>query len=138
PEGRVVDKTLHSTILGEDRKLGLYLPPTFDAQRGPYPYVAFFDGESYGLASSAVPGPTILDNLIAQGRVPPMLGVFVENQGTRARDYTMSPPFCRFLAEELVPWLRREYQADQAPAMATLAGASLGGLCAAYCAFHHP
>lgn len=137
-QGRVVEKTLHSDILGEDRKLGVYLPPAFDPAAGPYPFVIVFDGEA-GLGPEPIlPVPTILDNLLAQGKLPPTLVVLVASQHTRDRDLPMSAPFGDFLAKELTPWLRREYRAAADSAKATLAGVSFGGLCAAYGAFHHP
>ena len=138
PEGRVVRESIGSDILGEDRKLGVYLPANFDPARGPYPYVLFFDGEWYGLEVPDVSAPTVLDNLIAEKKVPPMIGVLVANQGTRTRDMAMSAPFCDFLVKELVPRLRREYRAAEAPGEATLAGASLGGVVSTYCALRHP
>lgn len=138
PTGRVVPGTIHSEILNEDRKLGVYLPASFDPAKGPYPYVILFDGEVYGLEKDAlVPTPTILDNLIAQGKVPPTLGVLLASGGTRDRDLPMSAPFAEFLAKELAPWLRREYKASDDPSQATLAGSSFGGLCGAYAALHH-
>jgi enterochelin esterase-like enzyme len=139
PAGHVVERTIHSAILGEDRKLGVYLPAGFDPAGGPYPYVILFDGDGYWETPPGVfTTPTILDNLIAQGKVPPMLAVLVDTQGTRARDLPMSAPFGDFLAKELAPWVRREYRAAEDPSKVTLAGQSFGGLCAAYCAFHHP
>jgi enterochelin esterase family protein len=139
PQGRIVETSIPSAILGEDRKVGVYLPPGFDPAAGPYPYVIVFDGEVSGLPGmSLIPAPTILDNLIAKGKVPPMLAVLVASQATRERDLPMSPPFAEFLAKELAPWVRREYRASDHPAKATLAGVSFGGLAAAYCAFHHP
>jgi enterochelin esterase family protein len=139
PAGHVVARTIHSAILGEDRVLGVYLPPGFDPAGGPYPYVIVFDGETYGNSpGSLIPTPVILDNLLAQGKVPPMLAVLVDSQSTRNRDLPMSAPFGDFLAKEVAPWVRREYRATEDPAKVTLAGSSFGGLCAAYSAFHHP
>ncbi len=141
PAGRLVMKTLHSDILREDRTVGVYLPATFDPAGEPYPYVVALDGQSYGTRpESIVPLPVILDNLIALGKVPPVLAVLVDNLpgGTRDRDLPMSAPFGDFLAGELAPWVRREQHGTADPAKVTLTGSSLGGLCAAYVAFHHP
>jgi len=139
PAEQVVARTIHSAIFGEDRTIGVYLPAGFDPAGGPYPYVIVFDGEAYGSGPEAlIPTPRILDNLIAQGKVPPMLGVLVDSQATRDRDLPMSAPFGDFLAKEVAPWVRREYRRTEDPARVTLAGSSFGGLCAAYCAFHHP
>lgn len=138
-QGRVIVRTLHSDILNEDRKIGVYLPAAFDPAGGPYPYVVVFDGEAYGLdPEPLVPIPVILDNLIAQGKVPPMLAVLVASQSTRNHDLGMWAPFGNFLAQELAPWVRREYRGTDDPSKVTLTGSSLGGLSSAYCAFHHP
>jgi enterochelin esterase family protein len=139
PAGTRVERTIHSAILGEDRQVGVYLPPGFDAARGPYPYVIVFDGDGFTRApQEQFTTPTILDNLTAQKKIPPTLGVFVYQGPTRARDLPMSAPFSDFLATELAPWVRREYRASADPRAVTLAGFSFGGLCAAYTAFHHP
>jgi enterochelin esterase family protein len=138
-QGRIEETSIPSKILGEDRKVGVYLPPGFDPAAGPYPYVIVFDGEVSGLpGTTLLPVPTILDNLIAKGKVPPTLAVLVDTHGKRERDLAMSAPFAEFLAKELAPWAQREYRAAEDPARATLAGVSLGGLAAAYGAFHHP
>lgn len=137
PRGRVVTTTLPSTALAEDRQIGVYLPANLADAAGPHPYVIVFDGEVHGLKPDPlVPVPVILDNLIAQARLPPTLAVLVASGATRTRDLSMSPAFCEFLADELAPWLRQEYRASANPADVTLAGSSLGGLTAAYCAFH--
>jgi enterochelin esterase-like enzyme len=139
PAGRIVETALRSRILDEDRKLGVYLPPGFAAGRGRYPYVVVFDGPTYGVSPDPlVPTPAILDNLIAQNKLPPTLAVFVDAQSTRGRDLPMSAPFAEFLAKELAPWMQREYSAASDPAQVTLAGSSFGGLAAVYGAFHHP
>jgi enterochelin esterase-like enzyme len=139
PEGRVVPSTLHSNILDEDRKLGVYLPASYSAAGGPYPFIVIFDGNAYGLyPDQPIPAPTILDNLIAKGKVPPMLAVLVDAQATRNTDLTMSSRFCDFVVQELVPWVHKNYRATDDPKKTTLAGSSLGGLEATYCSFHHP
>jgi enterochelin esterase family protein len=100
--------------------------------------VIVFDGDTYGHSPKPlIPTPIILDNLIAQGKVPPMLGVLVDSGNSRNRDLAMLAPFGDFLAKELAPWVRREYRAATDPAKVTLAGSSLGGLAAVYGAFHH-
>jgi enterochelin esterase family protein len=139
PAGHVVERTLRSDVLHEDRKIGVYLPAAFKPGGGPYPYVVVFDGDAYGHSPEPlIPTPIILDNLIAQGKVPPMLAVLVDS-GARGRehDLAMAPPFGAFLAGELAPWVRREYRGAEDPARVTLAGSSLGGLAAVYYAFHH-
>jgi enterochelin esterase-like enzyme len=98
------------------------------------------DGEDYdGGSSSSVPVPTILDNLIAAGKVPPTVAVFVKNLGGhRVKDLADSPPFADFVGKELVPWARKMYRIRPGARHAVVAGASLGGLAASYCAVRPP
>ena len=139
PAGTRLEKTIHSAILGEDRKIGVYLPPGFVASGGPYPLLIAFDGDGFvGAPSELFSTPTLLDNLIAQQKIPPTVGVFVYQGATRSRDLPMSAPFSEFLASELAPWARREYRAAADPRQVTVTGFSFGGLCAMYTAFHHP
>jgi enterochelin esterase-like enzyme len=144
-KGRLVEATIESRSLAEPRRLAVYQPSNFSPNGPRLPFVVIFDGEAYGMDSgpasaqpALIPTPTILDNLIAAGEVPPMLAVFVASGQTRDRDLAMSGPFCEFLVEELLPWVRAEHHASSSASDAALAGSSLGGLTAAYCAFHHP
>jgi enterochelin esterase family protein len=139
PMGTRIERTIHSAILGEDRRLGVYLPPGFVASGGPYPLLIVFDGDGFVRAPQVeLSTPTILDNLITQKKIAPTIAVFVYQGDTRERDLAMSAPFSVFLAAELAPWARREYRAAADPAQVTLTGFSLGGLCSMYTAFHHP
>lgn len=49
--------------------------------------------------------PTILDNLIAERRLPPMVAVFVSeiDRQTRARELLGNAAFADFMALELLP-----------------------------------
>jgi enterochelin esterase-like enzyme len=139
PAGTRIERTIHSAILGEDRAIGVYLPPGFVASGGPYPVLVALDGDGFARAPQELfTTPTILDNLIAQKKLPPTVAVFVVQGNTRTRDLAMSAPFSDFLASELVPWVRHEYRGSADPQQVTLSGLSFGGLCAVYTAFHHP
>ncbi len=139
PSGTVTAESLPSEKLHEPRRIGVYTPPGFGAGGGPYPFVVVLDGEYAGLSKQTlIPVARILDNLIAAGKIPPMIAALVANQGTRDRDLTMSAPFADFLALELVPFLRRKYRASPNPEKATVSGVSLGGLGAVYAAVQHP
>jgi enterochelin esterase family protein len=140
PEGSRVEATIKSALLHEDRRVLVYTPPGYDPQRPePYGVVFVFDGEWYGHWTEAIiQAPTTLDNLIAQKHIPAVLAVLVDNQGTRERDLAQSEPFADFLADELVPWLRRGYHVGPAPEHAVVAGSSLGGLQALFTAIRRP
>ena len=85
-----------------------------------------------------MPIPLILDNLIADGTIPPLVTAFIYQTRERDREVGCSEPFARFVAAELVPWLRQRYPAvSPDPARTVIAGMSGGGLMAAYCGLHH-
>ena len=139
PPGSVTRRTVHRDLMKEDRPLAVYLPAGYRAEEaGSCSVLVVFDGESFGSrAESAIPTPTILDNLCAQKTVAPTIALLLDSQSTRDRDLVCSEVFADFVARELLPWCRREYHAGQDPARVTVAGSSYGGLCAAYVAFRH-
>ena len=95
------------------------------------------DGLTY---TSDIPTPAILDDLLAAGRIRPLVAVFVANASPEARnvDLACHPPFAEFLAQELVPWVRRSYRVTDDPTRAAIAGSSLGGLAAVCAAVKSP
>ena len=141
PAGRLDHHRLASAVLGNERAVSVYTPPGYDPADAPAPAPAarlvLFDREAY-LAD--VPTPTILDNLAAAGRLPPLVAVFVGNPdgATRNRELPCHPPFVRFLTEELLPWVRGRYRVTDDPARTVVGGASFGGLAAAYAALERP
>jgi enterochelin esterase-like enzyme len=130
--GRLTEHMLSSTTLGEERSFSVYAPPTTD--ECPCLLIAL-DGEDY---ASLIPTPLILDNLIAAKQLPPTVAVLVNQQGQRFRDLRCSAPFASFLATELVPWIRGKYRTTSRPDGTVIAGASLGGLMAAFASKSNP
>ena len=138
PKGTIKEITIDSASLKEKRRVGVYLPAGYDPKQR-YPVLIVFDGEVYGMAPQAqIPTPTILDNMIAAHKIPPIVAALVANQGVRSRDLAYHEPFGKFVAEELVPKLRAEFHAGLKPDDVIVAGSSLGGLTSTFVAFHHP
>jgi len=139
PAGALVEETIHSDILKVDRKAWVYTPPRYDAKREqPYPVLICFDGETYS-SPEGVSTPAILANLIAEGRIPPVTAIFIQQfpQPQRNNELSNNPPFADFVALELLPQLRRKYRITANPAETILCGSSAGGLAAIYLAFRH-
>jgi enterochelin esterase-like enzyme len=135
--GKLTTASITSIAMREDRRLTVYTPPGYDAGKA-CDLVIVFDGRTYdGSAASDVPTPTILDNLIAAKKINPVVAVFVNNMGNRARDLTGYPPFAAFVANELVPWVRKNYRINSGPGHVVVAGSSFGGLASSYVAFMH-
>lgn len=135
PAGDLEDHEFHSAILDNDRTLSIYTPAGYDTARvEPYPLLVLFDRGAY---LRLVPTPTILDNLIAAGRIPPLVAVLVGNVN-RARELPCYRPFGEFLARELVPWIRGQYTVTGDPGHVVVAGSSYGGLASSCAALWHP
>ena len=86
--------------------------------------------------------PAVLDNLIAAGRIPPVLAVFADarepgnlTHNRREAEFLSHPvEHARFIAEELVPVVDRSYRTDPRPEARVIVGVSYGGLSATYIA----
>lgn len=136
-KGLVQTHKLRSQILSNERTIWVYTPPGYQASQAPNGLLILFDGGAY---NGWVPTPTILDNLISERRIPPLVAALISHPGLSARnsELTCSDAFTQFLAEELMPWLRKSYRITEDPALAVIGGSSNGGLGAAFAAFRHP
>ncbi|MEU2512333.1 enterochelin esterase [Streptomyces syringium] len=119
------------------RAVGVHLPAGHTADGGPYALAVLLDGEMWGPVLDF--GAT-LDNLHADGRIPPTVTLFVETMGRdrRMADLSCSEEFVDWLADVLLPWAARAYGATDDPARTVVAGQSAGGLTAAFAAFRRP
>ena len=140
--GKVEWRQFKSSILNNEREVAIYLPPGYSAQAKPYPLLVLFDEWVYSSDAkheAPVPTPTILDNLIAEGRIPPTVALFIDNPpGTRERELMCNREFYRALSVELVPWAHEHYNFTRDPAQSVVAGSSAGGLGAACAGLWHP
>ncbi|MGA5563328.1 enterochelin esterase [Streptomyces platensis] len=137
PRGTVSEHEVPSEQLGTDRRVWLYQPPGWARESAPLPVLVLLDGEHWqprlGVAH-------LLDNLIADGRIPPLAAVLPDSvdAGTRWAELACRPEFVAFLAEELLPWAAGRLPLTDDPARTIIAGQSLGGLTAAYAAYSAP
>jgi enterochelin esterase family protein len=121
-----------SAVLGNERRVWLYAPPT-----EPAGLLVVFDGQAY---TTMVPTPTILDNLLADGSIVPLAAVLIDSLDgeTRTRELGNNDGFVEFLTDELLPWGRAELGVTDDPARTIVAGSSAGGLAAAFAAYRRP
>lgn len=134
PQGRTEVFHLESKSLGNERQIWVYTPPGYRTDAEPYRLLVLFDGWEY---SQVIPTQTILENLLADGRIDPLVVVMVE-QKNRILELGCSEPFNTFLVEELIPWVRQHYHVVTDPAQTIVGGLSRGGLAAACAGLRHP
>jgi len=131
---------IRSRILGDSRRVWLYEPPGFRPGLKPPRVAFFFDG--FCCTTPIYPVPTVLDNLLHEELVPPIVGVFIDARGwcsDRWKDMIDCPePFGRFLVHELLPWVERKLGIHCRPNSTALAGFSGGGLSALRYALAYP
>lgn len=134
--GTVTRHRLRSGLLGNERDIWLYTPAGY-AAGPPAPLLILFDADRY---RRKVGVPAILDRLVADGQIPPVVVAMVENPSPEARasELPCDPDFAAFLATELLPWIRGQRDIDPDPDRVALGGASYGGLAAACAAYRHP
>lgn len=101
------------------------------------PLVVVLDGEVWVPTDRL---PATLDNLIADGEIPPTAAVFVDSISTATRwdDLERGSAFERMLTGSLLDWARNELGVSRRADRTIIAGQSLGGLSALRCVLEHP
>jgi len=126
---------------GTPHNYQIYVPAKYDAAK-PTPYMIFLDGS----------GPiVVLDNLIAKGDIPPIIGIYVApgvleplsgdamGRYNRIFEYdNISSRFSSFLEEELIPEVAKKYNLSKNPDDHAIAGTSTGGVGAFVAAWERP
>ena len=140
--GELKQHAVASEILGQTRNVSVYTPANYKSGQG-HKLLILFDGESYSAAADAgprtagwVPTPTILDNLMAEGKIEPTVAIFVSRGRTRNRDLPRDD-FGDFVANELIGWARQKYDILPAASDVIIGGSSRGGYAAALIAFRY-
>jgi enterochelin esterase-like enzyme len=135
PKGTLAPSRMRSDVLHNERRIWVYTPNTYSPKdKGGYGLLVLMDGVDYLEYMSAV---TMLDNLIADNVIPPLVAVFVDVIDTKTRYVELSchQPFIDFLTKELLPWVESNYNVTRDRRRRIICGLSLGGLCATYAGF---
>jgi len=80
-----------------------------------------------------------VDNLIHHKKIPPIVIIRIANpsQAVRQRKLSCQTEFANFLARELPPFVRRNYNVSSEATKTAVGGYSLGGLAAASASLKH-
>ena len=143
PRGRLNRHFYRSAVVGDDRDFYVYTPPGYDAGAAArYPVLYLLHGFSDDASGWSAVGRThvILDNLIAQGKVKPMLVVMplgygapeivragfggFRDPGLRQRNFDR---FRDALLTEVIPDVEKSYRVTADRASRAIAGLSMGG-----------
>ena len=133
--GELHTHSFRSTLLGNERQVWVYTPAGY-SESAPNVLLIAFGRNALRVGRMDVS----LDNLLAEGLIPPTVAVFIDtlDWDTRSRELLCYEPFSEFLAAELLPWLRESYRVTTDPTQVVVVGQSASGLCAAFVAFRHP
>lgn len=138
PMRGVKELTIESEILNQERTFAVYTPPAYDPKGDLCGLLVMFDGNGcQQTTNNPFPVAVILDNLIAEEKIPPLVAVFVYQTEERNKELDCSDSFARFVTQELLPRVKREYRVSPEPSRAIVCGLSLGGLMSAYCGYRH-
>jgi enterochelin esterase-like enzyme len=133
------------------RSYSVYVPAQVDASK-PSPLIVFQDGHAYANPKGDFRVPTVLDNLIHAGEIPPMIAIFI-NPGDHAEEApkepwksrnrsveydTLSDAYARFLLDEILPEVGKTIALTRDPEQRAICGMSSGGICAWTVAWQRP
>ncbi len=138
PHGALRDTSFFSAHLNNTRTLRVYTPPLYNTTATRYPVVLFHDGLEF---ISLAKANNVLDYLIAQQRLEPVIAVFVPpySPNVRHQEYatTLQNQFTAFIAQEVMPWVDRRYRTRTDPASRAVLGASDGGNISLWLGYSH-
>lgn len=134
------DLIIDSQSLGYAVNYRVYLPVGYEEMQA-LPVLYVLDGNDFADERMGAL-PTILDNLIADGRIDPVVVVFVDSRqpgnldnNRREIEFLLNPEMhALFITAELVPEIDRAFRTDPQPEARTIMGVSYGGLSAIYIA----
>jgi len=122
PKGEVIAETIDSRALGGKRRVWFYLPPGYSAAADAlFPVMYVLDGANY---VEKMDVPKVLDHLIANKTIPPVIAVFSE-PADRQEEYSRNPKWRSFIATELVPMVDKRFRTFPTPDHRVILGSSL-------------
>lgn len=139
-------------FVGTVRDWSVYVPAQYKPD-GSAALMVFQDGHDYVNLKGNWRVPTVFDNLIAKGEMPPTIAIFINpgNDATkpmppsawkvsnRSTEYdSLGDRYARFLVEEILPAVREKWPFSDDPEKHAICGASSGGICSFTVAWERP
>ncbi len=144
----------HSKIIeGTVRQYWIFVPAQYEASK-PASVLVFQDGFRATNPVGSIRAPQVLENLIAKGDMPVTIGIFISpgntsekypdnlgssNPNNRAQEYdAMNDRYSRFIVEEMLPEVSKNYNLTKDPEERCIGGTSSGAIAAFTVAWHRP
>jgi hypothetical protein len=146
PHGKLSEKhSLTSKIYdGMKYDYWVYASPGIDPNV-PAPLMVWQDGQNLTGPLSGIRLITVMENLVQQGLLPPIVHVMIapgtstDGRPMRSIQYdTVSDRYPRYLMEEVLPEVEKTYKLRQDGYSRAIAGESSGGICAFNAAWYMP
>jgi gluconolactonase len=151
PRGVVTEHTWTSAIFpGTTRKYWVYVPRQYVAA-SPAAVMVFQDGGNYVKEDGSWRVPVVFDNLIHRKEMPVTIGIFIDPgvvapvtpdaqpRFNRSFEYdSVTDRYARFLIEEILPEVGKQYTLARDANSRAIAGASSGGIAAFTAAWQRP
>lgn len=131
--GHLDTHLFQGSAISGPRRVYVYTPPDYNSTDKNYPVLYAHDGGDYIHRAKL---HWVLDNMIAEKLIQPMIAVFVDPRN-RFSEYTMNHDYAHMMVEEIVPFIDQNYRTKRFPQHRTLIGASLGGLISTFIAYHY-
>lgn len=133
--GTLVSRTIVDPSTGVERSFEVYLPAAYSSENV-YGMMLFHDGSDYLNIGAA---KEVLDNLIADEKIEPVVGLFV-NPVDRNAEYGFdgTEGYETFITSVLVPFASEEYSISSEAKRRATTGVSLGGLISTQLCYRHP
>jgi enterochelin esterase family protein len=137
------DILMNSAVLGYQLNYNVYLPVDYKLL-GKLPAVYVTDGYEY-MHPKLGNMITILDNLIADKKINPIIVIFIDHRepinranNKRMNELSMNEKYLTFFEKELIPQVETNFPVIPENNSRAILGESMGGLTAAYFAFAEP
>jgi enterochelin esterase-like enzyme len=167
PTGTLSDKIIHTSKIYDAMKseYWIYVPAQYKPEI-PAAVMVFQDGQLYTDRNANNPTLNVIDNLIAQKRIPVMICIFIspgdiaDSPGTPTYNFakaysekwhrtlkdsmrstlydTVSDRYVRFLRDEILPEVAGKYNLRKDSYSRAITGLSSGGICAFNAAWQMP
>lgn len=155
PKGKLEGPFLFKSqiITNTVRQYWIYVPAQYTPDK-PANVLVFQDGQRATNPEGSLRVPQVLENLIAKNEIPVTIGIFItpgqrgedypddlgmRNPNNRAQEYdALSDTYARFIIEEMLPEVGKNYNLTKDPERRAIGGTSSGAICAFTVAWQRP